>query len=184
MNQISDVKSIEFIENNNGLTYDLIWFNKTSYEVSETKEIIQVDARMKFTFIMDGYDVRIEATAVEFLQKNKSNYNYSNDPFILSILNYNVQEFFRNFINFMATKNPNENLAITESVEILRKAENQQDVAVGIWLGSGIISGLVLRNNPADALIISGIGGISGLIVYISSRVNKRKGLRKLQEAA
>lgn len=180
MNQISDVKSIEFIENNNGLTYDLIWFNKTSYEVSETKEIIQVDARMKFTFIMDGYDVRIEATAVEFLQKNKSNYN----SFILSILNNNVQEFFRNFINFMATKNPNENLAITESVEILRKAENQQDVAVGIWLGSGIISGLVLRNNPADALIISGIGGISGLIVYISSRVNKRKGLRKLQEAA
>lgn len=184
MNQMSDVKSIEFIENDNGLTYDLIWLKKTSYEVNETKEIIQVDVRMKFTFIMNGFDVKIEANAIEFLHKNKSSDNFRNDPFTFSILNNYVQQFFRNVIYFIAKKNPNENIAITESVEILMKAENQQDVAVGIWLGSGIISGIVLRKNPTAALIISGIGGVSGLIVYISSRVNKRKGLRKLKEAA
>lgn len=184
MNQIPDVKSVELIDENNVLTYNLIWIKKTSYDRTESKEIVEVDVRMKFVFTIEEYNIRIEANAIDFLNKNKSAIQVQNDPLALEILNNHVQLFFRTFKNFIDTKNPRENEAITESVDILMKAENQQDVAVGIWLGSGIISAFVLRKNPTAALIISGIGGVSGLVIYVSSRINKRKGLKKLKEAA
>jgi hypothetical protein len=139
---------------------------------------------MRFEFIFNESQVKIEATALEFLIKNNNGQDFKNDQFVIAILNNNIELFYRNYIVFLNTKNPNENESLINSVEILLKAENQQDIAFGLFLGSGVVSAIVARQNPTAALIISGLGGISGLIVYVASRVNKRKGLQKLKEAA
>jgi len=184
INQIADVKPIELKIDSNRLIFDCVWLRKTSYESSQNKELIQLDVKMRFEFIFNESQVKIEATALEFLIKNNNGQDFKNDQFVIAILNNNIELFYRNYIVFLNTKNPNENESLINSVEILLKAENQQDIAFGLFLGSGVVSAIVARQNPTAALIISGLGGISGLIVYVASRVNKRNGLQKLKEAA
>ena len=185
LNQIENIKSLDISSTTNSLVASFVWLKKTEFESPKDKSIIIADVHSKITFLFDGNNITTRFAAFNFTVNGvQVNEEIKNDIFHLSILQNNVEKAFREFDQFLKSNNPNQNVVIIEGIDILLKAENQLDIAVGLSLASGLVGSIVAANNPTAGLVITAIGGAVGLVAWIGSRINKRKGLKKLRGAA
>jgi hypothetical protein len=187
---------ININETDTSLQYCLDYYSIDVVSIKEGNKLNKyLDIKFDLTFVFKGNNIEIKSNIIDVFVMKQSGYAtyktfqfselVSLNPNLLSNIDFKLISFYNKaekFINEYGQENNvvNEN----DGVDILLLAENQQDLSLGVLVTTGVLSGIMVTNsgNYRGALVVGVIGGISGTILYISSRVNKRKGLKQLKK--
>jgi hypothetical protein len=184
-NELQDARRISFSDKNDELIASFLWLGKTDYFNKKNNQSIIVDVQLDVTLKFVDSRITIWVEAIEFKSYGSKDKDVQNDLLYFDVLKANTKKMFADFEKYLNVQNSVAAInPMSEGIDILLKAENQTDIAVGLSIASGLVGSIVATNNPTAGLVITAVGGAVGLVIWIGSRVNKRIGLKKLKGAA
>ena len=167
------------------MSISFLWLGKTDYFDKKNNEDVIVDVQINVSIRFVDSKITISVDAMEFKSFGKIDNEVQKDILYFEVLKSNTRRMLNDLARHINTQNPITSKSVmSEGIDILLKAENQTDIAVGLSIASGVVGSIVAANNPRAGVVITLIGGTVGLAVWIGSRINKRKGLKKLKETA
>jgi uncharacterized membrane protein YciS (DUF1049 family) len=173
------------------LQYNLYYNNIDVVSVKEGKKLKKyLNIEFDLNFIFNGNNIEIKSNIInfhiadqykpiKFSELINLNLNLlSNIDFKLITSYDKIEKFINEYDQENNVLNKN------DGVDILLLAENQQDASFGVIIASSIITTSIIMadGDPRNAMITLIIGSVTGGVLYISSRINKRKGLKQLEK--
>jgi hypothetical protein len=180
-------KNINFSTKNNNLIIDLelheFFDNKILYLTINyiyNTEIFYI----KYSFYIKDIYVNIDYSPEIFLSSKSKDERYETNLHKLKSFINSLEQTQIYYINNNNVEIINNELI--NGLDLLIKSDDHENVALITMTSTAVLSTVMLTNDVdiVPVMVVSGIGTIISISYYISSKVKKRKALRKIRKAS